>query len=56
MKLTIETPQGTVTATVSEGFIGNAEITPEGAVIFSLIPDGLPEPDAKDESPGFIGE
>lgn len=42
MQVTIETPQGGVTATVTDGFIGNAQVDPDGAVNIAFFPAEKP--------------
>lgn len=53
MKATIQTPHGEVTATVDDGFIGGAEVQPDGSVSISFFPMEQP-PDATDDA--FIND
>lgn len=45
MKLKLKTPQGEMQLTVTQGFVGTAEVTPDGGVLFSLFPDQETPPD-----------
>ena len=53
MKAILETPQGVVTATIQDGYIGNAQVDPDGVVVITFFPMDRP-PDDEDE--GFINE
>lgn len=55
MKLTIETPLGNMTATVDGGFIGNAQVEPDGVVNLSFFPQEEAPTDVNNTD-GFIGE
>jgi hypothetical protein len=48
MQVTVETPQGGVTATVTSGRIGSARVEPDGTVSISFIP--IIEPDQAEEA------
>lgn len=52
MQVTIETPQGSVTATVQDGFIGNAQIDPDGVVTITFFP--MEKPPDEGGNDGFI--
>lgn len=52
MKVTISTPMGDITADITGGAIGSAEVTPDGGVIISFFPVDQQEPD----EPAFIGD
>lgn len=56
MKLELKTPFGEITTTVSDGFIGNAEITPEGVVSIMLYPESPPDQMGEQEQPVFLGD
>lgn len=55
MTLELETPLGKMKLTVTDGFAGTAEITPDGVVTFSLFPEQSTELGEAEES-GYIGE
>ena len=57
MKLKLKTPQGETQLTVTQGFVGTTEVTPEGGVLFSLFPaaDESP-PEQAPEGDGFVGD
>ena len=55
MTLELETPQGKMQLTVTQGFAGQVEVTPEGVVTFSLFPEENPELSESEES-GFIND
>ena len=53
MKVTISTPMGDITADITGGAIGSAEVTPEGGVLIHFYPvDMATEPDEE----AFIGD
>jgi len=54
MKVTLETANGPVTATVDNGFIANAQVDPDGVVTISFFPMERPPDD--DAEPLFVGE
>ena len=54
MQVTIETPQGGVTTTVTDGFVANAQLDPDGVVTISFFPMERPPDD--DAEPLFVGE
>lgn len=56
VKIKLKTPQGEMQLTVTQGFVGTAEVAPDGGVVFSLFPaDSEPiEPDEKPD--GFVGD
>lgn len=57
MKLKLKTPQGEMQLTVTQGFVGTAEVTPEGGVLFSLFPMvDDPPPEEAPEATGFVGD
>jgi hypothetical protein len=57
MKLKLKTPQGEMQLTVTQGFVGSAEVTPEGGVLFSLFPMvDEPPPEETPEAAGFVGD
>lgn len=45
MKATIQTPFGEVTVTVDGGFIGGAEVSPDGAMSIAFYPPDKPPDD-----------
>lgn len=52
MKVTLSTPMGDITADITGGAIGSAEVTPEGGVMIHFYPvDTTGEP----EEEAFIG-
>lgn len=55
MKLKLKTPQGEMQLTVSQGFVGTAEVAPDGGVVFSMFPQEEPPPEEQ-EADTFIGE
>jgi hypothetical protein len=54
MKVTLETPNGPVIASVDDGFIANAQVDPDGVVTISFIPMERPPDD--DTEPLFVGQ
>jgi len=54
MEVTLKTPNGTITATVNNGFIANAQVDPDGVVTISFFPMERPPDD--DAEPLFVGE
>lgn len=54
MKVTLETANGPVTATVGSGFIANAQVDPDGVVTISFFPMERPPDD--DAEPLFVGK
>lgn len=55
MKLEIKTPQGEMQLTVSDGFVGSVEVTPEGNTLFSLFPEDMSEMGEQEQS-AFLGD
>ena len=54
MKVTLETANGPVTATVDNGFVANEQIDPDGVVTISFFPMERPPDD--EQEPLFVGE
>jgi hypothetical protein len=54
MKVTLETPNGPVTAAVDDGFIANAQVDPDGVVTISFFP--MERPPNDDAEPLFVGQ
>jgi hypothetical protein len=54
MRATLETPNGTVSATVDDGFIANAQVDPDGVVTISFFP--MEKPPDEDEDALFVGQ
>ena len=54
MQVTIETPQGSVTATITGGMIGSAEVAPDGGIRLSFFPMEAPPEESGGEGE-FIG-
>ncbi len=47
MRVTLDTPLGTITAIVDDGFIANAQVDPDGVVTIGFYPLERP-PDDRD--------
>ena len=56
MKLKLKTPQGEMQLTVTQGFVGTAEVTPDGGVVFSLFPAESEPIEPAAEPDGFVGD
>jgi len=54
MKVTLETVNGPVTATVNDGFIANAQVDLDGVVTISFFP--MERPPDEEEEQLFIGQ
>ena len=54
MRASLETLHGTVTATVDDGFIGNAQVDPDGVVTISFFP--MERPPDEDGDALFVGQ
>lgn len=56
MKIKLKTPQGEMQLTVTQGFVGTAEVTPDGGVVFSLFPADTEPSEPTTEPDGFVGD
>ena len=56
MKLKLKTPQGEMQLTVSQGFVGTAEVATDGSVVFSMFPADTEPPEQPIDTDGFIGD
>ncbi|HNW87655.1 MAG TPA: hypothetical protein PLP25_00235 [Candidatus Limiplasma sp.] len=56
MKLKLKTPQGEMQLTVTQGFVGTAEVAPDGGVVFSLFPADSEPTEPATEPDGFVGD
>ncbi len=54
MRVALDTPLGTITAIVDDGFIANAQVDPDGVVTISFFPMEPPPDD--DSEPLFVGQ
>ena len=56
MKLKLKTPQGEMQLTVTQGFVGTAEVAPDGGVVFSLFPADSEPPEQPIDPDEFVGD
>lgn len=56
VKIKLKTPQGEMQLTVSQGFVGTAEVAPDGGVVFSMFPADAEPPEQPIDPDGFVGD